>query len=149
MRTATPADVDALAALEHEAFGPDAWSVATLASEVGRDDRIVLVETTVDGSAPTGYVDVGVVAEIADLHRVAVATSARRHGTATALLDAALALAVGRGAERVLLEVAADNDPALGLYRREGFAEIARRRGYYAGRRDAVVMQRVLAEAPS
>jgi ribosomal-protein-alanine N-acetyltransferase len=43
----------------------------------------------------------------------------------------------------VLLEVRADNELAQGLYRRRGFAEIGRRRGYYQpSGTDAVVMKR-------
>lgn len=135
-------DVDALVALEQAAFGAEAWSASGLADELGRADRIVLVDA--DVHAVTGYVDVSVAADVADLLRVAVDPSARRRGLATTLLGAATAEAVGRGAERMLLEVAADNEPALALYRRRGFVELVRRRGYYAGGRDAVVMERVL-----
>jgi len=43
----------------------------------------------------------------------------------------------------VLLEVRADNEVAHGLYRRRGFTEIGRRRGYYQpSGADAVVMKR-------
>jgi ribosomal-protein-alanine N-acetyltransferase len=45
------------------------------------------------------------------------------------------------------LEVAVDNAAALRLYRRAGFAEAGRRRGYYerpGGRVDALVLTRVL-----
>jgi [ribosomal protein S18]-alanine N-acetyltransferase len=38
--------------------------------------------------------------------------------------------------------VRADNLAAIAFYRREGFAEIARRRSYYVDGTDAVVMQR-------
>ena len=34
---------------------------------------------------------------------------------------------------RIYLEVAANNEPALRLYRASGFTEIGRRRGYYSG----------------
>jgi ribosomal-protein-alanine N-acetyltransferase len=43
----------------------------------------------------------------------------------------------------VLLEVRADNEHAQGLYRRRGFTEVGRRRGYYQpSGADAVVMKR-------
>ena len=38
------------------------------------------------------------------------------------------------------LEVAADNDPALGLYQRFGFVDEGRRPGYYGNGIDAVIM---------
>ena len=52
------------------------------------------------------------------------------------------------GAESLFLEVAADNAPALALYRGLGMVEIGRRKGYYpasagagAPRRDALTMR--------
>ena len=147
VRPAEKRDASALAALEADCFGADAWSVAVLAEEIGRDDRVVLVAAR-DGSGrepePVGYVDVGVVGDVADLHRIAVAPQDRRAGTASQLLAAGVAGARDRGAERMLLEVAEDNDPALGFYRRHGFAEISRRRGYYSGGRDALVWELIV-----
>jgi ribosomal-protein-alanine N-acetyltransferase len=52
----------------------------------------------------------------------------------------------------LLLEVSADNTPALRLYRRHGFAELARRRGYYPARNgsgaavDAVVLRKTISK---
>ena len=56
-------------------------------------------------------------------------------GLGRALLDAGLAHLVARGAETVELYVEGDNEPALGLYRRAGFAERARDVMYGEGRR--------------
>jgi ribosomal-protein-alanine N-acetyltransferase len=41
----------------------------------------------------------------------------------------------------VLLEVRADNGPALAFYARTGFAEIHRRRRYYRDGTDAIVLE--------
>lgn len=41
----------------------------------------------------------------------------------------------------VLLEVAAGNESAIALYGGYGFEQISRRRGYYAGGEDAVIMR--------
>ena len=51
------------------------------------------------------------------------------------------------GAEQLFLEVRVSNVPAQGLYRKLGFVEISRRKGYYptnGGREDAIVMQKAL-----
>ena len=55
----------------------------------------------------------------------------RRQGIAAALLSRALEAARQAGATRLLLEVAADNGPALAFYRRHGFLPLSRRPGYY------------------
>jgi ribosomal protein S18 acetylase RimI-like enzyme len=49
--------------------------------------------------------------------------------------------AAEQGAERMMLEVADTNEPALAFYAASGFAEIARRRNYYSQGVDAVVME--------
>lgn len=142
LRPAVDADADAIAAVEDACFGTDAWSHATVSAELVRDDRVLLVDTSVPDLA--GYVDVGVVGDVADLHRVAVRPGQRRRGLASALVEAGLAQASARGADRVLLEVAVDNHAALALYAGSGFVEISRRRGYYGSGRDAAVLERVL-----
>ncbi len=49
------------------------------------------------------------------------------------------------GAQRVLLEVRVDNDPAIHLYESSGFRRLGRRRGYYQpGNVDAWTMLLVL-----
>ncbi len=146
IRPAVAADRDALAVLERECFGADAWSASVVEAELVHPDRVVLVHD--DGGVVVAWVDLGVVADVADLHRVAVSPERRRGGLAAALLDAGLDEVATRGAERVLLEVAADNDAAVALYEAHGFAPIARRRGYYAGGRDAVVMELPLGPRP-
>jgi ribosomal-protein-alanine N-acetyltransferase len=71
----------------------------------------------------------------------------RRRGVATALLEAALALAAPT-AQAMLLEVAADNPGALALYAQAGFRTVGQRAGYYArtgaAAVDAIVMRRAL-----
>lgn len=145
-RPATTGDLPVLLALEEQAFGSDAWGEVALREELAHPGRAVLVAEA--DAVVAGYVDVGVVADVADLHRVVVAASHRRRGLASRLLAAGRAAARERGAERMLLEVAADNTAALALYAAHGFEPISRRRGYYAGGRDALVLQVGLAGEP-
>ena len=136
VRRAAAADVDAVAALEAEVFGADAWSAASVAEELTGPGRQALVAVD-DAGAVCGYVVVLVAGDVADLQRVAVTPVLRRRGVASALLAGC-----DVGAGRMLLEVRADNAAALAFYARHGFAEIARRRRYYTDGSDAVVMQR-------
>lgn len=79
-----------------------------------------------------------VVVDVVELLRIAVAPEERRTGIGGQLMTAALARCAGR---TVLLEVAAGNESAIGLYGGFGFGQISRRRGYYAGGEDAVIMR--------
>jgi [ribosomal protein S18]-alanine N-acetyltransferase len=144
VRRAGAADVDAVTRLERRLFGADGWSRAGVVEELTGPLRQAFVavddEDRADGNEVVGYAVLLVVAEVADLQRIAVRDGHRRGGVATALLRACDL----SGVERVVLEVRADNEAALAFYGRHCFAEVARRRRYYADGTDAVVMQRDL-----
>lgn len=146
LRPATPADLPALARL-HAAAGFDpAWSARELEDLLlGPGGFALLVEQ--DG-APAGFLLGRGVADEAEVLTVAVSPATRRRGVGAALVDGAARLAAVAGAEALFLEVAVDNDAALALYRRAGFAEAGRRRGYYRRREgpavDALVLRRQL-----
>jgi ribosomal-protein-alanine N-acetyltransferase len=140
IRPAVPADLDALVALDKVCFGDSAWSAESWANEFARlgSDRVILVA---DEGIQVGYVVLlvpTVVEDPVDLLRIAVSPAERRTGIGGQLMTAALQRSAGR---TVLLEVATGNEAAGVLYRGYGFEEISRRRGYYAGGEDAVIMQ--------
>jgi ribosomal-protein-alanine N-acetyltransferase len=141
IRPATPADLPPLVALDRLCFTPpDDWSAVAWEGEFERleVDRVVLVA---DEGDVVGYVVLlmpAAVEDPVDLLRIAVAPAERRTGIGRQLMTAALKRCAGR---TVLLEVAASNKSAAELYRGFGFTEISRRRGYYAGGEDAVVMR--------
>ena len=73
-----------------------------------------------------------VVMDEAELLLLACEPRQRGSGIGGALLRSVMADAVRRGAARLHLEVRAGN-PAIGLYDREGFQPVGRRRDYYKG----------------
>jgi ribosomal-protein-alanine N-acetyltransferase len=81
----------------------------------------------------------------AHLLDVAVAGKRQRQGLGRRLLYQIGARALGQGMESILLEVRPSNERALEVYRRHGYVQIGRRKGYYpagpAGREDAIVMR--------
>ena len=141
IHVAMPTEIDAITVIERACFGADAWSEDLVTASVEGDRNTVLV----DGL--DAYGAIAVAGDVADLERIAVMPSRRRQGIARRLLDALCAAARAQGASRMLLEVAADNDAALGFYETYGFTTINRRAGYYRGGVDALVMQLELGEA--
>jgi len=144
VRPATPDDVPVIAALEAANLGPDAWTFG-------------LVEEGVQGALPTirylvaevddevvGHAVASIVADIAELQRIAVDPAHRRRGLAAALLGAVVAEATQGGADRLLLEVRENNAGAIGFYAAHDFVEIDRRPRYYRDGTTAVVMLREL-----
>jgi ribosomal-protein-alanine N-acetyltransferase len=135
-RTAEGSDVGAIAALEAGIFGREAWSETQVADELSAPAHAVVVAER--DRLVIGYGCSSVAGDVADLLRIAVAPEFRRTGVASELLEA-LQEAV-TGADRMLLEVASSNVDAQAFYAAHGYAEISRRRRYYASGDDAVVM---------
>jgi len=146
LRQATLGDVEAIAFAELELFPDEAWTVFQLAEEIEHPDRrYVVAEKPGRAGELLGYAGVMLAGDTADLHTIG---SLQEHrGIGQALLGWCEQAARAGGAERILLEVREDNDRARAFYRRAGYQEIGRRRGYYRirGRSiDALVMQREL-----
>jgi ribosomal-protein-alanine N-acetyltransferase len=142
IRPARPADVPAVAGLEEANLGRDAWSEGLVAEGVsGNLPTVRYLVAEVDGEV-VGYAAASIVADIAELQRVAVDPGHRRTGLAASLLGAVVDEARTEGADRVLLEVREDNAGALAFYAAAGFVEIDRRRRYYRDGATAVVLRK-------
>jgi ribosomal-protein-alanine N-acetyltransferase len=145
VRPATLADLAGIIASEAASFGVDGWSPALVEEGVaGRLPTVSYLVAELDGEV-VGHAVTSVVADIAELQRIAVNADHRRRGLATALLDEVVALAVRERADRLLLEVRENNEPALAFYAAHGFVEVARRPRYYRDGSAAVVLRRSLA----
>ncbi|HEX4114080.1 MAG TPA: ribosomal protein S18-alanine N-acetyltransferase [Stellaceae bacterium] len=134
-------DLGALAKLHGHCFSVDPWTV-----------RDFLELLAIRGAS--GHLAIGAEREIAgfildligpedaEILTIGVAPGARRHGIARALIANLAKRARQRGARRLLLEVAADNEAAIALYRSIGFILLGERPGYYrlpSGRADALI----------
>jgi len=145
VRPAVEADLPAVRAIDAEAFGRDAWTAAAWFAEWKGVPTMRHLAVAVEDDRVVGYGIVATIADVADLHRIAVTADRRRHGLGAALVDALITEARRRGCTRMLLEVEASNEAALALYGRLGFVEIARRQAYYGAGRDALVLELGLA----
>lgn len=141
IRAARVEDVAAVTALEAATQGADAWSAALVRDGVegGLPTIAYLVAEDADGIA--GYAVASFAGDIAELQRIGVDAERRRTRIASALLAEVVARAPGTGADRLLLEVRADNRDALAFYAARDFVEIDRRPRYYRDGTDAVVMR--------
>ncbi|MDO5629799.1 MAG: GNAT family N-acetyltransferase [Mobilicoccus sp.] len=135
---ATKADLPAIMGLE-QAFDHARWSEDAWAEELASPRACVLLERDAEGRV-VGVVTFTRVEEVADLNRVVVAPDARRAGIGRRLVLAGLAWAAEHGVQQVMLEVDADNAPAIALYDSVGFTRLATRANYYGAGRDALVM---------
>jgi GNAT superfamily N-acetyltransferase len=152
-----PADWERVRSLRLAALieSPDAFSM-NLALEVGRSpeswqERLVREDVATWLATEEGR-DLGIVVgapyegvpDAVGLYSMWVAPPARGRGIAGALVDAVLAWARQRGAQRVLLDVADLNSAALHLYERKGFVATGQRGVLSAERPHVHEHQRVL-----
>jgi [ribosomal protein S18]-alanine N-acetyltransferase len=146
VRPAVAADASAIATLERDNLGTDAWSEALVAEGVAGNlptVRYLVAEVDGrDGPSIVGHAVTSVVADIAELQRIAVDPAHRRTGLATELLEAVIGAAREGGADRLLLEVREDNAGARAFYASREFVEVDRRRRYYRDGATAVVLLR-------
>ena len=134
-------DLAAVMVLEEELFAPDTWTAAMYREELALTDTRHYLVAEDDGTV-VGYAGLIAYDDEAHVATIGVTGARQGEGTGALLLDALLAEA-DRRSPVVLLEVRAENAHAQELYRRRGFTEIGRRRGYYQpSGTDAVVMRR-------
>jgi ribosomal-protein-alanine acetyltransferase len=138
VEAAAPVDLERLAWLEARSFS-DPWSPALLGSELAHPQALLLVGRDGPGAAPSGYAAFRRGIGEAELLRLAVAADRRRQGLARALVAAGLHRLAAAGVRACHLEVRADNEPAIALYRALGFAAVGRRPRYYRDGSDALL----------
>lgn len=141
-RPVNGADLPELVGLHVGAFPPgEAWGEGAITTMLAMPGAFGLV---VPGA---GFILVRAAGGEAEVLTLAVAPTAGRQGIGTALVIGALAGSLARGAAVLFLEVSEHNAAARGLYAALGFAEVGRRRRYYADGTDALVLSQPLCAA--
>lgn len=162
LRVAELPDVQAMHAMETTLFPADAWHIDMFLAEithptrtyylleipaknaVGDDSEAVTERYFTDGEdtwLAIGYCGTMVVADTADVQTIGVLPEYEGHGFGRAMLEQMHERAREQGAERILLEVRADNSRAQHLYERNGYRQIHVRRRYYDDGTDAIIME--------
>jgi ribosomal-protein-alanine N-acetyltransferase len=137
LRAATLEDAAAIAAIEALGATPG-WDAAAVDATLRLPTTCAIVADA--GGRVIGHLISAVVAGEAEILIVAVHPGERRRGIGRALLDEARARWERAGVSRAVLEVRADNDPALTLYARAGWERCGLRRRYYRDGTDAALL---------
>jgi [ribosomal protein S18]-alanine N-acetyltransferase len=115
----------------HAASFDEAWAEPALSRLLRADAARAFGAFTGYERRPLGFVLAFVAADEAEILSIAVAPTHRRSGIGAKLLRTLQKELSQEDVSQLFLEVAADNMAADGLYRRLGFIETGRRRGYY------------------
>jgi ribosomal-protein-alanine N-acetyltransferase len=136
----TAADLDAVLAIEQVSF-PDPWPRRFFAEEAQKPG-LVYARVARSAGRAIGYLVAWFVLDEIHLGNLAVDRDHRRRGVAHALLADLFHRGRRRGSSFITLEVRAGNQGAIALYSSLDFQPVAVRKGYYAGKEDAVIMVR-------
>jgi ribosomal-protein-alanine N-acetyltransferase len=115
------------------------WSRRLFVEELAQR-RSRIYRAAWEGRTVVGFGGLMLVDDEAHVNNIAVDPERVGRGIGRALLSDLARRALERGARHLTLEVRADNEPALALYRRFGFAPVGVRPKYYPGGEDAIVM---------
>ena len=128
--------------LHRACFPDDPWDAGAIEQIMGIPGffgRVGWAKT-----APVGFALALALGEEAEIVSLGVLPEHRRRGIGSALLDAICGEARSRGAARVVLEMASDNEAASALYAGRGFRVVGLRRNYYRRTErlvDALILQ--------
>ena len=146
VRAATPADLEALVALELRAFSGDRMSRAQYRRHLASAGAAVLVaDAPGEELLGSALVFFRKGSARARLYSIATAPAARGRGIGMQRLAAAEAAARDRGCRALRLEVRVDNAVAIALYERVGYRRIGRYADYYEDGADAWRYEKCLA----
>ena len=132
----------------HAQMFPSAWDEASIGRLLAHPGSVALVAAHGNPSELGGFALAQIAADEAEILTLGVAEGWRRHGVGQQLVGGIARAAARGGARSLFLEVAESNAAARALYARAGFAEAARRAGYYqrpgAPAEDAIVLRKEL-----
>lgn len=143
--------LQAVANIETLVQPEDPWTEQTLAEMLAQDSMHMLIvykqEDKADNNKVIGYCLYQVIFEQAEILRIGTHPDYQRQGIASQLFATLNNELINNKVESLLLEVRADNAPALALYGRQGLTVIHKRKGYYQLPHqpsvDALILQRV------
>lgn len=132
-------DLGAVTALEKATF-PNPWPYEALAFELKQNPFCVAFVTEAGGEV-VAYAFLWVMYDRAHLINIAVDEVWRGRKLGDGLLRHCIEYARRNGAESLYLEVREDNDPAIALYKKYGFALRGTQRNYYSDGTAALLME--------
>ncbi len=136
-------NIQAVANIEAIIQPQDAWSYQTIIELLAQDSINLLIVCQSD--KVVGYCLYQALFEQAEILRIGTHPDYQRQGIASQLFAKLNKQLEMLKVESLLLEVRADNIPAIALYERQGFLTIHQRRGYYSQQNqpaiDALIMQ--------
>ncbi len=132
--------VDEVFELEKVCFPDDPWGKASFENEIDNQHSVFVTATDDESERIIGYGGIWLVCDNGDVTNIAVHPDYRREGIGRKILDLMIDICKEREIKSITLEVRDGNIPAYNLYLKEGFVVNGRRKKYYKGIDDAILM---------
>lgn len=139
----TEDDLSQVMQIEEETFA-DPWSLNSFRRDI-KENPYSLYLTAYQGNRLAGYIGGWLIIDELHITNLAVDSSVRKQGIATALIEELIRITKLKGISRVTLEVRVSNEPAINLYKKMGFESAGCRPRYYQNNNeDALIMWKEL-----
>ena len=139
--------LEAVAAIESMVQLQETWNYQTIKELLEQESTNLMAVINTAENEVVGYCLYQIVFEQAEILRIGTHPDYQRQGIASQLFATLNNELINNKVESLLLEVRADNAPALALYEQQAFAVIHTRKNYYQLPHqpsvDALIMQRV------
>lgn len=122
-------DDETIYKMERLCFLDDCWTQGAIKSQLSQKNVLYSIYRN-EKDEPVGYFIASIVADEAELYRIAVIPDNRRKGYASELMKLFLS-ACKNEIVNIFLEVRSNNVSGIALYEKFGFKLISRRKNYY------------------
>ena len=117
----------------------DFWNSETLKNELKNNNSYYIVAKI--NNSIVGFAGIKTVLDEADIMNIVTKKDSRNSGIGSALFSSIINYAKSNNVKKITLEVNENNVPAIKLYKKFGFEQIAKREKYYNGTDNAIIMQ--------
>jgi ribosomal-protein-alanine N-acetyltransferase len=125
-------DLDRVMAIAASLATAPQWTRAAYEAAISGEEGPRRIALVVENSRDViGFAIALVIGPVAEIETIGIESKAQGHGFGSSLLLAMLEELRLAGAGEVELEVRSSSEWAIRLYKRAGFLEVGRRRGYY------------------
>lgn len=118
----------------------DFWNLDILKDELKSNNSEFIVAKL--ENEVVGFAGAKFIIDEADIMNIAVKSSYRKQGIASLLLKNLIDVCKNNNINSINLEVNEENFPAINLYKKYEFLEVGRRKNYYDGKFDAILMKK-------